>query len=81
MFRGRKVYGSYKVETCPFCNKQGTVRNPQGVTVCIDHQSNLIPDKRCACGEWLELKLGKWGPYFQCINCGNKNFRKFMEGD
>ena len=34
---------------------------------------------KCACGEWLEVLSGKWGPYFRCINCGNITFKKGME--
>lgn len=78
MFR-RKVYGSYKIEKCPFCDKQGTTKNSQDITVCLDHKNEVLEEKKCVCGEFLELKSGKFGPYFYCINCGNKNFNKVME--
>ncbi len=79
MFRGRKIYGSYKIECCPFCDKQGTTKNAQGVPVCIEHKDKLLPEKKCSCGEYLEIRSGKWGPYFYCINCGNINFKKGMD--
>jgi len=74
----RKVYGQSKLEVCPFCNKRALAKNQQGVPVCSEHKENLIPDQKCACGNYLELRSGKWGPYFNCLNCGNINFKKIM---
>jgi len=81
MFRRKKVYGSYKIEKCPFCDKQGITKNPQGISVCLEHKNEYISEKKCICGEFLELRTGKFGPYFYCINCGNKNFQKIMFND
>ena len=73
-----KRYGESKDQDCPFCGKQGTTSNPQGVPVCLDHKEEYV-DLKCACGSWLEVKAGKWGPYCICINCGNINFAKAMD--
>jgi len=34
---------------------------------------------KCVCGEWLDIKKGKFGPYFSCMNCGNISWRKGIE--
>jgi len=34
---------------------------------------------KCVCGEWLDIKKGKYGPYFHCLNCGNVSFKKGLE--
>ena len=78
MFR-RKVYGASKVDKCPFCSKQATVRNKQGLPVCSAHKDTSLEGVKCVCGEVLDLRVGKWGPYFNCINCGNITYRKAME--
>ena len=36
---------------------------------------------KCICGSWLELRKGKFGPYFFCIKCGNISFRKAIEAN
>jgi predicted RNA-binding Zn-ribbon protein involved in translation (DUF1610 family) len=74
-----KRYGQSKVEECPFCGKQAIVKNKQGLNVCQAHIGQDIPDIRCVCGSYLELKTGKFGPYFVCINCGNINLKKGLE--
>jgi hypothetical protein len=74
-----KRYGQSKIESCPFCQKQAVAHNSQGIPVCSQHRDEKLQDIKCACGSWLELKIGKWGPYFQCIRCGNINFKKAME--
>ena len=38
-----------------------------------------MEESKCICGSWLELRQGKFGPYFHCEKCGNKNFSKGME--
>ncbi len=74
-----KRYGQSKVEGCPFCGKQSTTVNKQGVPVCIAHKERELLDFKCLCGDWLDLKNGKYGPYFFCMRCGNITFSKGME--
>lgn len=74
-----KRYGQSKVEGCPFCGKQSTTTNKQGIPVCITHKDKELLDFKCLCGEWLDLKNGKYGPYFFCMKCGNISFSKGME--
>ena len=81
MFRARKVYGMSGPKICPFCDKSAIVKNKQQVPVCLDHKETLIGDYKCNCGLYLELNVGKFGPYFNCLNCGNKNFQKVLDGD
>jgi hypothetical protein len=78
-FPGRKVYGDSKIAECPFCGKQAITRNPQDIPVCKDHDQEELPNMKCVCGEWLDVRIGKFGPYFVCIKCGNINFRKGLE--
>lgn len=74
-----KRYGHSKIENCPFCGKQVATKNAQGVPVCIEHKNKNLDNLKCACGSWLDVKSGKFGVYFNCINCGNINFKKAME--
>ena len=37
-----------------------------------------MPEIKCTCGSWLELRAGKFGSYFNCLNCGNVNYNKGM---
>jgi len=73
-----KTYGQSKIDTCPFCEKRAVTSNGQGVPVCLNHKTKKLLDVKCICGEWLDIKTGKWGPYFNCINCGNVSFKKGM---
>ncbi len=73
-----KKYGESKKQDCPFCNKPPTTQNAQGVPTCQAHRTQTMQDRKCMCGSWLELKQGKWGPYFNCIKCGNLSFAKGM---
>ena len=73
-----KRYGQSRIENCPFCGKQGVVKNKQGVPVCLKHKDSFLDGLKCVCGEYLDVKAGKWGPYFVCMNCGNINFKKGM---
>lgn len=75
-FRRQKTYGSYKESFCPFCNKVATFRNEQGMNVCKEHLTQKFEEIRCTCGSWLETRSGKFGPYFNCVNCGNINYNK-----
>ncbi len=79
--RFRKVYGQSKIDKCPFCGKQSVTENPQGVPVCLDHKEKNLHDMKCICGEWLDVKKGKYGVYFNCMRCGNVNYKKAMEAN
>lgn len=74
-----KKYGSYQVARCPFCDKQATAKSAQGVPVCQAHTKASLPDLKCQCGGYLDLREGKWGPYFNCFKCGNVNFSRALE--
>ena len=47
--------------------------------MCETHASEVFPEVKCDCGSYLDLKDGKFGAYFSCINCGNKNFSRVLE--
>jgi len=74
-----KKYGKSRIDECPFCGKPGTTKNMQEIPVCSSHKNNELKDLKCVCGKWMDLRTGKWGPYFNCINCGNINFKKGLE--
>jgi len=74
-----KKYGQSKITACPFCSSQAFTKNKQGLDVCKDHKNSTLPDVRCVCGEYLDLKIGKFGGYFFCMNCGNMNLNKGLE--
>ena len=74
-----KRYGQSKVDLCPFCRKEATTKNSQQVPVCYKHKASTLKDLTCFCGDYLELKDGKFGIYFNCTNCGNINIRKALE--
>lgn len=76
-----KRYGESRIDKCPFCGTAATTNNPEGVPVCSKHKDSKLPPMRCICGECLDLKKGKWGPYFSCIRCGNIAFRKALEAN
>jgi|APSaa5957512622_1039677.scaffolds.fasta_scaffold163985_2 hypothetical protein len=78
-FRVPKRYGQSKTNTCPFCTRLATAKNKDGQDVCSQHKKEVMPEIRCSCGSWLELLSGKFGPYFNCLNCGNVNYQKGME--
>lgn len=78
MYR-KKVYGKSRIDKCPFCGRAATSKNDQGIPVCINHISETLPDMKCLCGEHLELRTGKWGPFFSCVNCGNISLSKALE--
>ncbi|MBD3318447.1 hypothetical protein GF342_00900 [Candidatus Woesearchaeota archaeon] len=73
-----KRYGQSKKNDCPFCGKVGLHTNSQGLPVCTEHKNATLEDMKCACGDWLDVKKGKWGPYFLCIRCGPISFAKGM---
>jgi len=78
MFR-KKVYGQSRVNVCPFCGKASTTQNSQKIPTCREHKDMELLDLKCACGEWLDLVHGKYGPFFVCMKCGNINFEKGLE--
>jgi hypothetical protein len=78
-FRGRKVYGQSKADNCAFCGSIATQTTESGVLVCRHHREQKLEEIKCTCGSWLEQRSGKFGPYFNCLNCGNVNFNKAME--
>ena len=73
-----KRYGQSKVDLCPFCRKDATTKNSQQVPVCYTHKTSILQDLTCFCGDYLELKDGKFGIYFNCTNCGNINIKKAL---
>lgn len=75
----RKVYGSYKTETCPYCGITATAKNKIGVPVCTKHISTDSLDIKCVCGSWLDPKEGKFGFFFLCEKCGPVSFSRAME--
>ena len=74
--RGRKIYGEYKIATCPFCARNAIARNVQGIPVCEGHRNESIAAMRCMCGRDVEVIVGKWGPYGRCERCGNLSWSK-----
>lgn len=73
-----KRYGQSKIDLCPFCEKAATAKNSQDVPVCQNHKKTLLPDLKCSCNSYLELRKGKFGVYFNCMNCGNMNIKKAL---
>ncbi len=81
VMKRRKIYGQSRIDACPFCGKHAVTENPQGVPVCLAHKEKNLPDMKCICGEWLDVKKGKFGAYFHCMRCGNVSFSKAMEAN
>ncbi len=78
-YRKKKIYGEYKTDNCYFCGKIATATNKSGVLTCRHHTETQMEEIKCVCGTWLEARSGKFGPYFNCLNCGNINFKKGLE--
>ncbi len=74
-----KRYGQGMSSTCMFCGSSATTTNEQSVPVCISHKKAILNDFKCVCGEYLDLRSGKFGLYFSCMNCGNINMNKALE--
>jgi len=74
-----KKYGSYKSESCPFCGKTAITKNSQNISVCTSHKEFILNELTCNCGDPLELRDGKFGTYFNCMNCGNFNLKKALD--
>lgn len=78
LMKPRKVYGQSRCESCPICGDTALQKNDQGIPVCKDHVGFSI-DLKCACGQWLDAKEGKWGTFFVCFDCGAISWRKAMQ--
>lgn len=78
-FPRKKTYGVYKTVECPFCSRLATQKNEQGIEVCYQHTKSVVEEIKCTCGRWLEPRSGKFGRYFNCLNCGNMNYEKAMQ--
>jgi hypothetical protein len=74
-----KRYGQGLTERCPFCKRQATSKNSQGIPVCREHKSSTIGEMRCACGQYLDLRQGKFGVFFSCLSCGSVSRSKVFE--
>ncbi|HLC32308.1 MAG TPA: hypothetical protein VJJ82_00615 [Candidatus Nanoarchaeia archaeon] len=74
-----KRYGQSQINKCPFCELHATTSSASGVPVCIKHKTEELPNYKCMCGRYLVQMKGKFGVFFNCINCGNMNLRKVME--
>lgn len=75
----RKRYGESQQRTCPFCGRMATQKTKDGLEVCYQHIKGKLEEIKCSCGSWLEQRSGKFGPYFNCLNCGNVNLKKALE--
>ena len=73
-----KRYGQSRIDLCPFCEKAATAKNSQDVPVCQAHKKTILPDLKCSCNSYLDLRKGKFGVYFNCMNCGNINMKKAL---
>lgn len=74
----RKVYGQSQELQCPFCGSRATAKNEQGLPVCHRHTKNEV-NLKCVCGEYLDVKESKYGPFFTCMNCGAVSYKKGLE--
>lgn len=74
-----KRYGESKTNKCPFCEKDAFSQNKQKIPTCKEHKETLLQEVKCVCGSWLDMREGKYGIFFTCINCGALNLRKVLE--
>ncbi len=74
-----KRYGQGRIDRCPFCGKQATAENRQGVPVCREHKTSMLNEMKCVCGESLLMMKGKYGIFFNCPDCGNMGLSRVME--
>ncbi len=77
----KKVYGAYREETCIFCGERAICMNRQDLPTCVKHKHDEVDmDKiKCSCGEYLDIKQGKYGSFFLCISCGPMSIAKIKE--
>ena len=74
-----KRYGQSQIAKCPFCGMMSTTVNSQKIPTCIKHKESSLDNLKCACGGYLDLKHGKFGPFFTCFKCGIVNMRKALD--
>ncbi|HZX45116.1 MAG TPA: hypothetical protein VFF28_05535 [Candidatus Nanoarchaeia archaeon] len=74
-----KKYGESRVDKCPFCGRQSICTNKQGIPVCANHKDSKLGEMRCICGGHADMMTGKFGIFFNCLNCGTMNARKIFE--
>lgn len=74
-----KRYGQSKINKCPFCGRDAFSQNNQKIPVCKDHKETMMKDMKCACGSWLDMREGKFGVFYTCLNCGPVNMNKALE--
>ena len=78
MYR-KKVYGQSQETTCTFCENRAIMQTEQKLPCCKDHKSSVLGIIHCVCGNVLDLKHSKYGPFFTCEKCGVLSFSKGME--
>ena len=61
---------------CVFCKKAALHENDQDLPVCKDHKNKEMQDKRCICGEYMDVKKGRWGAFYLCPQCGPHSLSK-----
>lgn len=74
-----KRYGQSKTNKCPFCDKEAIFLNKQKIPTCKEHKDRQLENLKCICGSLLDMREGKYGIFFICINCGALNLRKVLE--
>ncbi len=74
----KKYFGGGQVNPCFICGQRATTTNKQEVPTCPKHKDQEMNFK-CACGDYLDPKQGKYGPYFVCFKCGNISYKKGLE--
>lgn len=77
--RIKKNYEEHKVSKCPFCNGAAITKNPQKIPVCARHKEEELKDLKCNCGEYLDIMIGKYGPFFKCFNCNIIKYKRGLE--
>jgi hypothetical protein len=79
MKRFPKSYTERKLNSCPFCGKDAYTVNMVKIPVCLAHKETKEPTLKCMCGTWVDIKVGRYGTYAQCLRCGNVNLDKILE--
>lgn len=74
----RKIYGQSQELNCPFCGGRATAKNSQGLPVCHRHTKSEL-NLKCVCGEWLDVREGKYGTFFTCLRCGPVSYKRGLE--
>lgn len=74
-----KRYDQSKTYKCPFCDKEAIFQNKQKIPTCKEHKDRQLEDIKCICGSALDMREGKYGIFFTCINCGALNLKKVLE--